>query len=67
MAGQDVDCNAAQIMTLFGIAYGMECIADRWKKPIGDDMMSYVRGYEKTTITEITNLVVDSVKALYKN
>ncbi|MGL5256353.1 MAG: ADP-ribosylglycohydrolase family protein [Proteocatella sp.] len=62
MAGQDVDCNAAQIMTLFGIAYGIECIEAKWKTPIGEDIMSYVRGYEKTSITEITKLVVDSVK-----
>ncbi len=62
MAGQDVDCNAAQIMTLFGIAYGMECIEDKWKTPIGEDIISYVRGYEKTSITEITKLVVDYVK-----
>jgi len=61
MMGQDVDCNAAQVGTLFGIAYGLDSISDKWKAPLTDELISYVRGYEKTTITEITKLTVDSV------
>lgn len=61
MVGQDVDCNAAQIMTLFGLAYGLDCIDSRWRDPIHDDLQSYVRGYERTTITSIAQKTVAAV------
>jgi ADP-ribosylglycohydrolase len=62
MMGQDVDCNAAQIMTLFGISYGLSCIGDKWLKPIDDKLISYVRGYHETTITAIAQKTVDCVR-----
>ena len=62
MVGQDVDCNAAQIMTLFGLAYGIGCIDSRWRDPIRDELYSYVRGYEKTTITAIAQKTVEAVR-----
>lgn len=62
MVGQDVDCNAAQVMTLFGLAYGLNCIDGRWRDPIRDDLQSYVRGYEKTTITAIAQQTVSAVR-----
>ena len=61
MMGQDVDCNAAQVATLFGIAYGLEGISAKWTEPLTDELISYVRGYEKTTLTAITKLTVESV------
>lgn len=62
MAGQDADCNAAQIMTLFGLAYGLGCIGSRWRDPLRDELQSYVRGYEKTTITAIAKQTVAAVR-----
>lgn len=62
MMGQDVDCNAAQIGTLFGIIYGLEGIDKRWTEPLDDELISYVRGYEKTTITAIARQTVEAVK-----
>lgn len=61
MMGLDVDCNAAQIMTLFGVAYGSECISNLWREPINDELQSYVRGYEKTSIAAIAHKTVEAV------
>ena len=51
--GQDVDCNAAQIMTVIGIINGSEAIPEYWKKPIGDELDTYVRGLKKISIREL--------------
>ncbi len=54
MAGQDVDCNAAQIMSAIGAVIGTKAIPDKWKDPIGDTLKTYVRTMKKMTITELT-------------
>ncbi len=55
LAGQDVDCSAAQIMTAIGIMHGADTIPARWKDPIGDDLDTYVRGMKKMTITSLAD------------
>ncbi|MCL5677143.1 MAG: ADP-ribosylglycohydrolase family protein [Firmicutes bacterium] len=50
MAGQDVDCNAAQIATVLGVMNGPESIAANWTGPIGDTLDTYVRGLERLSI-----------------
>lgn len=55
LAGQDVDCSAAQIMTAIGIMQGNDAIPARWKDPIGDDLDTYVRGMKKMTITSLAD------------
>lgn len=62
MMGQDVDCNAAQVLTVFGIAYGKNCMADKWTRPIGDELYTYVRGHEKLKITTLAQETVDAVR-----
>ncbi|MBQ1508254.1 MAG: ADP-ribosylglycohydrolase family protein, partial [Erysipelotrichaceae bacterium] len=54
--GQDVDCNAAQIMTMIGTILGKDGIPEYWKAPFGDNLDTYVRGYKHTTITDLTEL-----------
>ena len=54
--GQDVDCNAAQILTILGIIVGEENIPEYFKKPIGDNLDTYVRGLKKISIHELANL-----------
>lgn len=61
MLGQDSDCNAAQIATLFGAMQGHSCIDAHWSDPIGDDLYTYVRGYHQLTITELAQRTVDAV------
>ncbi|MEI8216288.1 MAG: ADP-ribosylglycohydrolase family protein [Eubacteriales bacterium] len=54
MAGQDVDCNAAQIMSAIGIIIGTDRIPARWKDPIGDNLDTYVRTMKKMSISKLT-------------
>lgn len=61
MMGQDVDCNAAQVATLFGIAYGLSAISDKWLAPLPEEVLTYVRGHEKTSIETIARFTVDCV------
>ncbi len=62
MAGQDVDCNAAQIATALGIMNGLDSIASRWTDPIGDELDTYLRGMKKMKISELAQWTVDSVR-----
>ncbi len=66
MAGQDVDCNAAQIATIYGIIHGLSGIDEKWTAPIGDDLITYVRGMEKLKISELSKWTVDSVRKANK-
>ena len=62
--GQDVDCNAAQVMSVIGILIGSGNIPSYWKDPIGDDLYTYVRGIKKMSIKELAKLTVDVSKTL---
>ena len=62
--GQDVDCNAAQILTVIGIIIGSSNIPSYWKDPIGDDLDTYVRGIKKMSIKELAKITVDVAKSL---
>jgi ADP-ribosylglycohydrolase len=61
MEGQDVDCNAAQIGTVIGIMHGINGINHRWTEPIGDDLITYVRGYKRIKISELSKWTSASV------
>lgn len=62
LAGQDVDCNAAQIATVLGITHGLEGISDRWQDPIGDELVTYVRGMKKMTISGLAAWTAEAVR-----
>lgn len=62
--GQDVDCNAAQIMTIIGTIGKEKCIDEYWKRPIGDDLDTYVRGLKKISIKELTKLTAKVAQKL---
>lgn len=53
MAGQDVDCNAAQILTAVGTIVGIDGIDKRWTEPIGDKLKTYLRRYREISIREL--------------
>jgi ADP-ribosylglycohydrolase len=59
MMGYDVDCNAAQIMTIIGIID--KRIPSKWTDPIGDEINTYCRKYKKTSFTELTQLTINSI------
>jgi hypothetical protein len=60
MIGYDVDCNAAQIMTVIGIID--QEVPCKWKEPIGEKINTYCRKYKETSFTELTNWTIDSMK-----
>lgn len=51
--GQDVDCNAAQIMTILCTIIGSDKIPAYYKDPIGDKLDTYVRGIKLLSIKEL--------------
>lgn len=62
MAGQDVDCNAAQIATVLGVMFGPDAIGKRWSDPIHDELNTYMRGMEKLKITELARWTTGLVR-----
>lgn len=62
MAGQDVDCNAAQIMTALSVAHGPDAIPEHWSAPIGDALNTYVRGMKKLRISELADWTVRAAR-----
>ncbi|NLZ75977.1 MAG: ADP-ribosylglycohydrolase family protein [Erysipelotrichia bacterium] len=62
--GQDVDCNAAQILTIIGIIVGLDNIPQYWKDPIGDELDTYVRGLKKMSIKELAKMTTEVSKTL---
>lgn len=53
MQGYDVDCNAAQIGTAVAISSG-KAPAEKWLAPIGDELITYMRGSEKMSIRRLS-------------
>jgi len=64
MCGQDVDCNAAQIMTVWGTIFGLEAIPSYWKDPIGDKLDTYVRGMRVLSIRKLSERTANVARAL---
>ena len=64
MCGQDVDCNAAQIMTIVAIMTGTDSIPEYWKKPIGDKLDTYVRGMRTMSIKELASWTAEIARKL---
>lgn len=62
MCGQDVDCNAGQIGTIYGIIRGYQGIDARWTEPFGDRFDSLFRGYEHTTISHLAEMVQKAIE-----
>ena len=62
LAGQDVDCNAAQIGCVLAIAGGLEALSSKWTDPIGDELNTYVRGMKQMTITGLSEWTVEAVR-----
>lgn len=61
MCGQDVDCNAGQIGTIYGIMQGYAGIRKKWTDPFKDKFDSLFRGYEHTTISHLAELVLQAI------
>lgn len=64
MCGQDVDCNAGMIGTIYGVIHGFAGIAKHWLEPFNDEFESLYRGYEKTTLKNISEVTYQALVAL---
>lgn len=64
MCGQDVDCNAGQIGTIYGIMKGYKGIDQRWTSPFGDRFDSLMRGYEHTTVSHLAKQVLKTIERI---
>lgn len=62
MAGQDVDCNAAQIGCALGVMHGPAAIDRKWTDPIGDRLDTYLRGMKTMSIRELSDWTVAAVR-----
>lgn len=62
--GQDVDCNAAQVMTVIGTIIGYDNIPKYYIEPFGDELITYVRGLKKLSIKELAKRTVDTANKL---
>lgn len=64
LCGQDADCNAAQIMTVWGSIYGLEAIPAYWRDPIGDKLDTYVRGMRVLSIKKLSDRTAEVARTL---
>lgn len=64
MCGQDVDCNAGQIGTIYGIMQGYAGIDKKWSEPFDDKFDSLFRGYEHTTLSHLAEVTIEAMNAL---
>lgn len=62
MVGQDVDCNAAQIVTALGIMNGLSSIDSKWTDPIGQFLHTYLRVMKKMQISDLSDWTVNAVR-----
>lgn len=64
MCGQDVDCNAGQIGTVYGVIHGFAGIDKKWLEPFQDEFLSLYRGYEKTTMKHLAEVTFQALQSL---
>lgn len=62
MAGQDVDCNAAQILTVLGVMGGIESIPPSLIEPIGDRLDTYLREDKVLSIQALAQRTYTCIK-----
>ena len=62
MAGQDVDCNAAQILSALAIMNGSKSIPNDLKGPIADRLDTYLRGNK---VLSIKKLAKDTLQTIH--
>jgi ADP-ribosylglycohydrolase len=58
MCGQDVDCNAAQIGAALGALLGMDGISEKWRLPLGERIVTYLRRQKEIDVESLTKRTV---------
>jgi ADP-ribosylglycohydrolase len=60
MCGQDVDCNAAQIGAMLGAMKGSAAISERWYRPLGDTVTTYLRNMKEIPFESLVRRTVNA-------
>lgn len=63
--GQDVDCNAAQILSIVATIGGTASIPEYWTNPFGDDLKTYIRGLKQISLKELAKITLEIAKNLH--
>ncbi len=64
MAGMDVDCNAAQIMTVLGTIIGYDNISKKWLHPAFNNLQTYMRKFREISLEEIVDMTLQGISIL---
>ena len=67
MAGQDVDCNAAQILCAVAIMKGSSSIPASFKEPIADRLDTYLRQDKVMSITQLAKDTFDVIEGSHES
>jgi len=59
MMGLDTDCNCGNIGAILGAQLGADKIPNKWKEPLQDTFSTFVKGYEKWKISELSRRIAD--------
>lgn len=61
--GHDVDCNAAQILSMIAIQHGPDIIADRWSRPLlTGDIVTYMRRPAEISFGDLVSQTVNAAR-----
>jgi len=60
-AGLDVDCNAGQVGNILGILNAYKGIDTKWTEPMGKEFKTYVRNYNKISLSELVEWTMQCV------
>ncbi|MHA1489640.1 MAG: ADP-ribosylglycohydrolase family protein [Promethearchaeota archaeon] len=66
MMGLDTDCNCGNIGAILGAQLGVDMIPSKWKEPLQDTFATFVKGYEKWKITELSQRIANIGKKVVK-
>jgi len=66
MEGQDVDCTAAPVLNVLGVAYGLKQIDEHWTKPLGTEIKTVMRKYQKFEFSQLCAVTLESIKKARK-
>ena len=59
MMGYDTDCNCGNIGAILGAQLGADKIPLKWSEPLQDTFSTYVKGYEKWKISELSRRIAN--------
>lgn len=64
-AGFDTDCNGATAGSAFGMMYGAEAIPDKWKEPLGGQLMTRIGCQGRVSFQELADRCIKLIDERY--